>query len=707
MSNSITGDVSGPVVQVRTIEGDVRFQLPPRREPPAPAQLPAPGFFANRHKELALLRNLVEDAAPGGPPRIVVITGAGGVGKTTLALQWLQHLRARYDAQLFVDLRGFSDPGPLSPQEPLERFLRALGAAPETIPAGPDEQAALFRSMTAGLRLIVMLDNAVSAAQVRPLLPGAGGALVVVTARHRLTGLLVDGARFLHLDPLDEHGAVELLGGLIGRERTAAEREHARSLVALCGTLPLALCASGARLAARPRWTIAQAVAELHDERRRLAALRGHEGDMSVESTLNASYGALDDEHARAYRLLGLHPGPDIGVPAAAGLLDTDTDRTAELLDGLVQASLLLDEATDRYRFHDLVRLHARETAERQDTLQVRREALARLAAWYRDTAAAADRIILPGRWRLGDRHGDPLVFQNDPAIARAWLEDERANLFAVADAAHGAGEHPTAWQLCESLWPLFITVKHQRAWTELFELGRRAAEACGDRRAQARMLTALGMAHLGRSDPAAARRCHGAALELDRRADHPLGQATALEGLGLAELADGDGGRAAVLFARARDLHAELGRPRGTALMDRHIGRSLMADGRHDEAVTHFRRALEVFERDNEPYHQARTLAFLGEAHLGGGRTDEADEAFAASLAIARRTGARSDEATALVGRARVAARRRDPAAEAASLEEASRIYAALGAPRPAHVTDRLAELRPPFPRTATEPPP
>ncbi|MFC9972602.1 ATP-binding protein [Spirillospora sp. NPDC127200] len=707
MSNSVTGDIGGPVVQARTIEGNVQFHLSPRPEVPAPAQLPAPGLFTNRHQELAVLRRLAEEEPAGGRSRLVVITGPGGVGKTTLALHWLQRVRARYDGQLFVDLRGFSDPGPLPPQEPLERFLRALGAASDTIPAGLDEQAALFRSMTAGRRLIVMLDNAVSAAQVRPLLPGTGGALVVVTARHRLTGLLADGASLLDLDPFDEDGALELLGGLIGPERTAAEHDHARSLVALCGTLPLAVCASGARLAARPRWKIAQAVAELDDEQRRLAALRGHEDDLSVETTLNASYRALGDEHARAYRLLGLHPGPDVGVPAAAALLGIDVVRATGLLDGLVHASLLLDEPADRYRFHDLVRLHARQTAERIESPRERRTALARLAAWYRDTAAAADRIILPGRWRLGDRHGDPLVFQHDPAIARAWLEDERANLIAVADAAHQAGAYRTAWQLCESLWPLFITVKHQQAWTELFELGRRAAAACGDQRAQARMLTALGMAHLGRSDPVSARRCHGEALELDRRAGHRLGQATALEGLGLAELADGDGGRAAVLFARARDLHAELGRPRGTALMDRHIGRSLMADGRHDEAVTHFRRALEVFERENEPYHRARTLAFLGEAHLGGGREDEADQAFAASLAIARRTGARSDEATALVGQARVAARRRDPAAEAALLEEASRIYADLGAPRPAHVTDRLAELRPPSPGTATEPPP
>ncbi|MFD0537132.1 NB-ARC domain-containing protein [Actinomadura luteofluorescens] len=200
-----------------------------------------------------------------------MIIGAGGVGKTTLALHWLHEVKGEYEGQLFVDLRGFSGADPLPPDEPLERFLRALGALPESIPSSIDEQAALFRSMTTGRRLIVLLDNAVSAAQVRPLLPGAGGSLVVVTSRRRLSGLVVDGARFVDVDPLGVTGALELLERLIGADRIRAEREHARSLVALCGTLPLAVCASGARLAARRRWPIARAVAELGDEARRLS----------------------------------------------------------------------------------------------------------------------------------------------------------------------------------------------------------------------------------------------------------------------------------------------------------------------------------------------------------------------------------------------------------------------------------------------------
>ncbi|WP_165495520.1 NB-ARC domain-containing protein, partial [Actinomadura roseirufa] len=267
--NELTGMISGSSVQAGSIEGGVHITAAPRPRLPAPAQLPPPGLFADRADELASLTRMAEAPAGTDRPRLVVVTGQGGVGKTTLALHWLHRIRARYEGQLFVDLRGFSGAEPLAPAEPLERFLRALGAAQESIPAGIDEQSALFRSMTSGRRLIIMLDNAVSAAQVRPLLPGAGPALIVVTTRRRLSGLLVDGAEFLELSPLGQSGALELLGRLVGRDRVDREDEAARSLVGLCGLLPLAVCACGARLAARRRWPISRAVAELRDEERR------------------------------------------------------------------------------------------------------------------------------------------------------------------------------------------------------------------------------------------------------------------------------------------------------------------------------------------------------------------------------------------------------------------------------------------------------
>src|SRR5512139_1429808 len=579
--NQVNGVIGGSSVQARTIEGGVHITMDRGTSLPAPAQLPAPGLFADRQDELAALLRLSEPAAQStdaesGRPTLVVITGPGGVGKTTLALHWLHKIKIGYEGQLFVDLRGFSAGDPLPPGEPLERFLRALGADIGTIPADIDEQAGLFRSMTAGRRLIIMLDNAVSAAQVRTLLPGAGPALVVVTTRRRLSGLLADGARFFDLEPFDVSGALELLGRLIGEERLRAEHDQAGSLVRLCGLLPLAVCASGAQLAARRRWTISRVVADLDDEARRLSTLYAAEGERSVQAVFNASYRALGPVHARAYRLLGTHPGGEFGLEAAAALLGGSLDRTAGLLDDLVDASLLAEGTTpedpgaegvgDRYRFHDLVRLHATGLAREHEPEEERRAALERLADWYLSAAVAADLLLMPGRWHLGgyyaaERRAEAAAaggtLFGDRSSALDWLELERLNLVAVARQAHRSGLHALAWQICEAMWPLLLQRKHYRTWLEVHELGRDAAAACSDPRAKARMLEGLGLAHLNLQDFAAARDCYREALALERRVAHRLGEASALEGLGLAALADADPEQAIELFSEARDVHA------------------------------------------------------------------------------------------------------------------------------------------------------
>jgi tetratricopeptide (TPR) repeat protein len=687
-TNELTGRIAGSSVQAGSIAGGVHITAPRGTSLPAPAQLPSPGLFANRLSELEELEALAEN------PGLVVVTGPGGVGKTTLALHWLHRLKSAYEGQLFIDLRGFSGAEPLPPDEPLERFLRALGATPESIPPGTDEQSALFRSMTTGRRLIVMLDNAVSAAQVRPLLPGAGGSLVVVTSRHRLTGLVVNGARFLDVGPLGEPGALELLEHLIGADRIRAEREHARSLVALCGTLPLALCASGARLAARRRWPIARAVAELGDEARRLSALRTGEGDISVSAVFNTSYQALDEEHAAAYRLLGVHPGPDLSVAAAAALIGTDEDRAADLLHGLADANLLLEGPGDRYFFRDLVRLHARDVS--LGTASDREAAFARLADWYLTATVAADLTLMPGRWHLGDRYADPPpdgLFASR-AAALEWLGRERPNLAAVAQEAHDTGLHAVTWQLSEAMWPLFLQRKHYPSWIRMYELGLAAAESCGDLKAQARMLEGLGIAYNNLQDFGTAAGLYETALDLERRTGHRLGEGSALEGLGVVALATGAPSRAVELFVLARDVHVDQGRPRGIALMDRHIGEALSAAGRHAEAEETLTGALETFRGLDEPYHRARTLTCLGQARLRAGHPDEAAAALREARDIAREMDAPHVEAGALHELGRVAGHQGDPVAERLYLEQALAIYTELGSPQASPVRERLADL-------------
>jgi tetratricopeptide (TPR) repeat protein len=662
--------------------------------------------LANRHDELAQLRRIVEAAKGTDAPVIVVITGTGGVGKTTLGLHWLHQLRDAYsDGQLFIDLRGFSGQQPLPATEPLERFLRALGVDASAIPAEADEQAALFRSLTAGRRLILMLDNAVSAAQVRPLLPGPGPALVLVTTRRRLSGLAVDGARFVDVDPLDDDGAVELLHRLVGAERLSGQISQARELVALCGRLPLAVCASGARLAARRRWPISRVVRELTDETHRLAAFGGEDdGEMSVQAVFNASYNSIPDDARRLYRLLGLHPGGDFDESAAAALIQSGPDEAARLLDVLAGAALLQEYGEDRYRFHDLLRLHARGELQVTESNAECAEAMARLTDWYLRTAVAADLAVLPGRWHLGDYYATerrPEVIEAASFEGRAdaldWLESERLNLVAVVEEAERQGLHAASWQICEALWPLFLLRKHYQNWLDSHRAGLAAARACDDPRAEARMLAALGQAHLNRREFPAAAEHFGRGLRLVQGGVHPLGEASALEGLGTAESATGRHEHAVELFTRARTIHEELGRPRGAALMTRHLGDAFSAAGRDAEAIEHFAEALQFFTTADEPYHQARALTGLADAYRRSGRLDDADEALRTATAVADQVGARHEQAGIRVALAALAEARDEPVVARSHLEAALAIYTAIGAPHAEGVRRRLAEVETP----------
>jgi tetratricopeptide (TPR) repeat protein len=587
----------------------------------------------------------------------------------------------------------------MPPTEPLERFLRALGTDAEHIPVSVDEQAALFRSLSAGRRLIVMLDNAATAAQVRPLLPGAGSSLVVVTTRRRLSGLAVNGARYFDLHPLNESGAMELLDRLVGSDRVEAEPQETRSLITLCGRLPLAVCASGARLATHRRWSIGRAVQELADETNRLSTLR-MEDDVSVRAAFDLSYRALAADAARLYRLLGLHPGPDFDAAAAAALAGLDRDTAADLLDVLAGANLLQEETGERYRFHDLLRLHARETMTEIESDTDREVAFARLAEWYLETAVAADVALLSRRWHIGRYYSHyesqpHAVFENRSA-GLAWLETELSTLIAVTEQAQSQGLHETVWQICEALATFFSRRKHYRNWIKTFQIGLAAAQACEDRIAQARMLEALGLAYLNLRDFSTANRCHHQALDLERAAGHRIGETSALEGLGIAELATGDPDRAIGYFTRARDILQELGRPRGVALMGRRLGEAAKAAGRLTEAIELLNSASRFFGQADEPYHESRTLNELADAYLHSGRLDAAERALQKALATTERIGARHETASVLVTLARLAALREDAADERNHLRQALAIFTELGAPQAEDITRRLGDMPP-----------
>ncbi|MBA9002530.1 NB-ARC domain-containing protein [Thermomonospora cellulosilytica] len=465
--NEVSGGAHGTVVQVGSVGGDVNLHVAPA-VPPVPAQLPAPPpYFTGRARELDRLTELSDAALAGGSPAVVVITGVGGVGKTSLTLTWLHRIRSAFpDGQLFADLRAFTAVSagvPRDPGELLGRFLRALGVPPERTPPDADEQAALFRSLLADRRMLIMLDNAATAAQVRPLLPGQGPVVVAVTSRRRLSGLAVDGAAFLPLAPLGQDGARQLLDRMLGMSRTRAEQGAADELAELCGRLPLALCTAAARLASRGHLPISRVVAELADESGRLAALGGEEGT-SVQAVFDLAYRDLPPETAALYRLLSVHPGADFDAAAVAALAEVDDAEATARLEHLVDAHLLEAGTDGRYRLHDLARLHARQIAERADPADERAGAFVRLLEHYLATAVAADRVIIPERWRLGPYYERPPVvsFENVPA-AIDWLETELANLTDLVQEAHDRGLHRQVWQVCEALWGCSCTASTTR----------------------------------------------------------------------------------------------------------------------------------------------------------------------------------------------------------------------------------------------------
>ena len=716
--NEINGVVRGPVVQAQTIHGDVRITVGPRPEAPGPPSLlPAvPANFCGRVSEMAMLDQLAFEFCAARRLAVIVIVGPGGVGKTSLAAHWLHSVKDLYpDGVLSADLGGDRVSDPARPGDVLDGFLRALAVAPDGIPVTVQGQAALFRSLTAGRRMVIFLDNAASAAQVRVLLPGQGPpetepgspgepgrrpvvvepqrpSLVVVTSRWRIAGLAMDGARFVDLEPLDTSAATELFGRVVGVDRVAAEEAASREVVRLCGGIPLAVCVSGARLAAHPRWPVGRIAGELAAERARLSAL-SLSGDVSVRAAFDASYQALAGPAALAYRAVALIPGPDFCADLAVAALD-DQEHGQELLDTLVDASLLAETRDGRYRQHDLVRLHAREQSS-SVAAAGGHDVVARSVAWYLRQAVAADMVVLPGRWRLGPLYeqetpGRPAY--GSPAEAASWLESRLPGLVAAVHAAHDAGLHPQAWQLCEALWGVLLFGKHYPAWLDSHQVGLHSARICGDQRAEAQMNIQFGAAHRSLGNLETADENFTRALELFRGAGHRLGEASALDQLGVARLRRACYDQAISDFTQALAIHRAIGRPRGIALMTFNIGQALAASGRQDESIRYLYTADRQFAAIGESYHQARVLTVLGGVLIGSGRAREAEEPLLRALAIAGELGAAYDRAHVHVRLADLADALGQPGRAVPHLEQALALFSQVKAPLADSVRARLS---------------
>lgn len=660
----------------------------------SPRQLrPDVTSFVNRVGELAELDRAHRRA------RLVVLVGPPGVGKTAFALHWAHRVRERYeDGQLFADLGG---PGrPVELAEVFGRFLRALGVAPQQVPLDPDEQATMFRSLTAGRRLMMLLDNVASAEQVRTLLPASAQALTVATSRSQLGALIADGARFVQVDRLAAGDGVALLARTVGRRRVDAEAGPARQLVTLCGGLPIALCVAAARLVSRPKWTLEKVVADLVDEQRRLARL-SFSDDLSVKAVFDVSYHALSSPAARLYRLLGLHPGNDFDTGVAAAVLHTSLPDAEPLVDELLTASLLEETGEDQYRFHDLIRLHAQSLADQLDSPAERLLAVRRMLDWYLASATEAGRLVTPHRRvpRRDIEHG-PVeeVRFTDHTEALDWLDRQRRNLLAAARTAHEHGLAATTWQLADAMWGLFLVRTHYHDWMQFDLLAVEATRGGPDPAAEAEAQDRLGLLFhaLGRNDEALEHMRRAAGLWEHLGDRHRVAGST--ERFGFAYLDQGRTELAIEHFRRALAGYREVGETRSVGLALISVARALVEAGRPAEAIEHAlaARAELAALTPPDPYNLARAVLVLGRARTGTGAWAQARTDLEETLAAMRTVRSPLGEADAHWAMAELHERAGEPtlARESYLLTEA--MLTELGNPGVGRVRAQLDALGP-----------
>jgi DNA-binding SARP family transcriptional activator len=614
---------------------------------PVPAQLPAsPAGFTGRVADVKRLDELLTHDRAG--IAIGVIAGQAGVGKTALAVHWGHRVRDRFpDGQLYLDLRGYAAEPPVRPVEALAAFLAALGVPSDQIPVELEPAAALYRTRLADQRVLVLLDNAASAEQVRPLLPGAGVSLVLVTSRDRLGGLIArDGAVHFGLDVLDPAEAQELLGRLLGTERVEAEPAAAARLARLCGHLPLALRIAAANLTIHPHRRIADQVTEVAGDRLAALAIDG-DPQTAVRAAFDHSYSILEPDARRMFRLLGLVPGPEVTAGSAAALAGTEVEPAARLLDRLASAHLLGQPAPGRYRLHDLLRQYAAEWARREEP-EVRVAAAGRLADWYLSRVDAAAKVLSPEKVRLRLSPPPGPAFA-DHAAALAWLDAERANLLAAIRHAAKHGPWPLAWSLADALRGYFgrrmITVD----WLTAAGHALAAAEAAGDVPGQATAQLSLADAYNRRSEYERAIVHYDHALHLFRRTDWPAGEASVLCNSGGVYLELGELERAAEQTSQALTLLRHAGMDASVAVCLGNLACVYAGLGQLDLAAGYATDALAVYRELGSAWGQATSLGYLGDIRRNQGRLDEALDLLDQALALHRDAGNRGGESDVL----------------------------------------------------------
>jgi len=652
--------------------------------PPVPHTLPAPApHFTGRTAELKALTGLLgERAGTGGTVVISAIGGTAGVGKTTLAVHWAHEVADRFpDGQLFLNLRGF-DPSDqvVDPADALRTFLDALRVPARQVPASLDGQIARYRSLLAGKRVLIVLDNARSAAQVRPLLPGTPGCLVLVTSRNRLAGLVAtDGAHPLSLDLLTPAEAGDLLARRLGPDRLAAEPAAVDEIIARCARLPLALAIVSAHAATNPDVRLADLAADLRDAGRRWDRLTDVDDPVAdVRSVFSWSYRSLSGAAARLFRLLGLHPGPDLTVAAAASLAGDSRADVRALLGELTRAHLVAEHVPGRYTLHDLLRAYALDLAHAVDPADERAAATTRMLDHYVHSTYAADQLVNVHRDRDDLEPPAPGTTPERPtdnAAAMAWLMAEHAVLLAAVHHAASAGFDAAAWRLVFNLSSYLTRRGHWHDWLAVNHIGVATTGRLADRAAQAsahRLLASAStrlrryddtMDHLHRAldlyrqtgdlvgqasvhltigDMWERQSRHAEALEhaeqalaLFREAGSRAGEADALNFVGWCHALLGDYGQAISYCEESLAVHRELGPGIVAATTWDSLGYAHHHLGNHPQAIESFQKALTLFGEFGDRYSEAETLHRLGDTYQAAGDSEAARAAWRRSLAI------------------------------------------------------------------------
>lgn len=640
--NEASGGLRGPVVQAGSIDhlslcgpahvGSDQAELLPRQLPLAIRD------FTGRAEQVTALDALLADNAGAGRGAVVIsaVDGTAGIGKTTLAVWWAHRVQDRFPhGTLYANLRGYGPDDPATASEVLDGFLRGLGIPGGAIPHGVDAQAGLFRSVLAGRQVLVVLDNAHSADQVRPLLPGTPGCVVVVTSRDSLTGLVVtEGAHRLTLDLLTPHEAHDLVASIVGPQRTAAEPDAVATLIRLCVRLPLALRIAASR-AAGPHTTIAAVVAALADERYRLDTLSwGEDKRAALQAVFDWSYQRLAPGQAHLFRHLSLHPGPEISAHAAAALADVDLGEARRLLAALAEAHLIEPTGPARYRFHDLLRAYATHQAHHDPDQRSgeRDQALDRVLRWYAWHATTAHQLVyslfvLPAQNAVlkAATPTDPEITFTTPAHAIAWFDAETVNLAAAVRAADQANRHQLVILLAQATVIAFQWAADRATELDIHRRARAAAHHVGDRAVEVHALLAMGFAHLFAGHWREATDVYVTALGIARDLGDAWLEAWALNDLGMLHIQQRQYARALEYLRAALPLSIGAQNGRTEGVIESNISTACTGLGDFQQALRHAERDLTLRQRADDRAGEAFALSTMALARQAMGEHPEA----------------------------------------------------------------------------------